>query len=92
MNKRTGIIVLGIMLLAIVVYIFSGGFKEEPIAVNPTMKETTNKIQASEIEKKIDESSNNFDDLRSALQGVVQDSIEKDIQEAVQSEVAKTQK
>ncbi|HIO93291.1 MAG TPA: hypothetical protein EYG68_10690 [Leucothrix mucor] len=92
MNKKIGFGVVGLVLLAIIIYFFNSADKEPEKAKTPTIEKQIKSTQAIDKEKQISNKNSPADSLRNALQNVVQDSIEQDIQEAVQSEVAKSQK
>ncbi len=92
MNKKIGFIIVGVTLLAIIIYFFYGAEKTPQLEKTSAIEKQAVSSQVFDKEEKINKKNEGADSLRNALQGVVQDSIDADVQEAVQSEVAKSQK
>ena len=92
MNKKIGLVIVGIILLAIIIYFFYAADKTSKVEATPVMEKQATSAQVVDKEKQISKKNETADSLRNALQNVVQDSIDADVQEAVQSEVAKSQK
>lgn len=92
MNRKIGVIIVGIALLAIIIYFFYTANQTSQSEVVSVTKKQDISVQVTDKEKQINKKNGAADSLRDALQGVVQDSIDADVQEAVQSEVAKSQK
>ena len=92
MNKKIGLMGLGIVLLAIFIYFFYMSNQTSESKTTSIVKTQAVSAQVVDKEKQINKKDKAGDSLRDALQNAVQDSIDADIQEAVQSEVAKSQK
>ena len=92
MNKKLGFIVVGIMLLAVIVYFFYPENKISKSTAGAVAKKAINTTQVVDKEKQSNKKNKAADSLRNALNNAVQDSIDADIQKAVQSEIEKLQK
>lgn len=92
MNKKIGFIVVGVVLLAMIIYFFYPQDKAPEATTASVAKKATDGAQVVDKEKQNDKKNKASDSLRNALNNAVQDSIDADIQKAVQSEIEKLQK